>query len=380
MLPRIKQLLRFSIVCCTVVVVLFYLMACLVPFLNAEKYWFEALLGLIFPLLFILLAAITVYWVLHKSKWAFVCIISMLLGWQQLAVLAGLRFYKKFDVVKTPETLRILSWNLSSWGETNRANKRRSNFRNEMIEEIKKTKADVLCFQEYIFYKDSRYWDSIMPALKESGYQYSYFAKTNFEERLYKSTVLTSVAIISKFPITDTARFYYEEDEVAEPLMFADIKINNNTIRVFTTHLQSVRFGSHDYETLHQLKEPDKSSILQTRAIVYKLKYAYKKRGKEADLINKKIKESPYPVIICGDFNDVPNSYTYFTIKENLQDAFLKKGSGFGRTFRYISPTLRIDYILADKKFKVNQFNILELTYSDHYPVIADFELDNLSE
>ncbi|MEZ5028200.1 MAG: endonuclease/exonuclease/phosphatase family protein [Ferruginibacter sp.] len=85
-----------------------------------------------------------------------------------------------------------------------------------------------------------------------------------------------------------------------------------------------------------------------------------------------KIKQSPYPVIVCGDMNDVPNSYTYFTVKDDLQDAFLKKSGGLGRTFRYISPTLRIDYILADKKFEVENFSKIKVPYSDHYPILAD--------
>ena len=96
----------------------------------------------------------------------------------------------------------------------------------------------------------------------------------------------------------------------------------------------------------------------------------------QSQLAGSKIAESPYPAIVCGDFNDVPNSATYFNIKGNLQDGFLKKGSGTGRTtrasFGLISPTLRIDYILASRDFKVKQFEISHVTYSDHFPLIAD--------
>ena len=114
------------------------------------------------------------------------------------------------------------------------------------------------------------------------------------------------------------------------------------------------------------------ASIVQSRAVLYKLKQAYKKRSQQAEILAGKIKQSPYPVIVCGDMNDVPNSYTYFTVKGDLQDAFLKKGGGLGRTFRYISPTLRIDYILADKKLEVTNFCKIKVPYSDHYPIIAD--------
>ena len=89
-------------------------------------------------------------------------------------------------------------------------------------------------------------------------------------------------------------------------------------------------------------------------------------------MARKEIKASPYPAVVCGDFDDIPNSYAYFTVKGDLQDAFLKRGSGFGATFRRISPTLRIDYIMADRRFSVKQYTRIKVPYSDHYPIIAD--------
>ena len=92
--------------------------------------------------------------------------------------------------------------------------------------------------------------------------------------------------------------------------------------------------------------------------------------------MGEKVAESPYPAIICGDFNDIPNSSTYFNVKGNLQDPFLKKGFWTGRTtrtsFGIISPTLRIDYILASRSFTAKQFQIIHVPYSDHYPVETD--------
>jgi endonuclease/exonuclease/phosphatase family metal-dependent hydrolase len=315
----------------------------------------------------------SIYWLIQKSKWFFVCIATLLLGWQQISVMVSFSSNKKLNLAKTPETLRVLTWNLSSWGESNKAFKK--NNMNVMIPLIKNINADVLCFQEYLYFKNSTYRDSIIPALKEKGYLYSYFAQTNYTARMYKTAVLTAVVIISKYPIIDTAQFEYNKGDFAEPTIYADIKINEKTVRIFTTHLQSVQFEYNDYDALSKLKEPYKASVQQSRATAGKLKYAYKRRALQADILHKKITESPYPVIVCGDFNDVPNSYTYFTIKGNLQDAFLKKGSGFGRTFRFISPTLRIDYILADKKFEVKQYKKFEANYSDHYPVMADIKL-----
>ena len=157
-----------------------------------------------------------------------------------------------------------------------------------------------------------------------------------------------------------------------EHLLYIDIKTDNKIFRIFATHLQSVHFEKSDYQSLRRIKHAQERNLSDSRTIVSKLKKGYESRYDQAELVSQKIKESPYPSIICGDFNDVPNSSTYFKIKGNLQDAFLKKGAWLGRTFRFISPTLRIDYILTDKKFTVTQYQRIKVPYSDHYPVEAD--------
>ena len=375
MTQKVKTLIRVSLIGGNITIVLFYLLACLVPFLKAGCFWFISMLGLIFPVLFFLIAGLCIYWLIRKPKWAFVYAVALLLSWQQIWVIFGFSNNKGFTVTKKQETLRVLTWNLSSWGKTNKSNGEKTDYRNEMIAVIKKTDADVLCFQEFLFSRETNYRDSVIPELKECGYQYNYFVRFKYSKRLYKTAHITGVVILSKYAITDTAQFNYSDDGNTEPLIYADIQIKNKKLRVFTAHLQSVRFEGNDYEALHKLKEADEINIDQSKSIVRKLKNAYKKRALQAEILHNKIKESPYPVIVCGDFNDVPNSYTYFTIKQNLQDAFLKKGFGFGRTFRFISPTLRIDYILADKKFTVDQYNRITVPYSDHYPIVADIDV-----
>ncbi len=370
--PVIKKVFRISFILFYAVLLLLYLLACLVPFLPAGKYWIIAILGLVFPLLFFTLLLFFIYWLIKKSKWALLYAVVMLAGIQQVTVFFSFRPVSKFNASVAPGNIRVMTWNLSSWGESNRKAKSNPNYQAEMVDIIKKSNADVLCFQEYLYYKDSKYYDSVIPALKDYGYRYSFFAKSNYSKRIYKTTFLTQSVILSKYPIKDSAYFFYNEHEFAEPLIYTDIMVNEKTIRVFSTHLESVKFENYDYEALHKLKKPMDASIVQSRAVLYKLKQAYKKRAQQAEMLAGKIKQSPYPVIVCGDMNDVPNSYTYFTVKGDLQDAFLKKSGGLGRTFRYISPTLRIDYILADKRFEVENFSKIKVPYSDHYPILAD--------
>ena len=153
------------------------------------------------------------------------------------------------------------------------------------------------------------------------------------------------------------------------------MNINGQTIRVFTTHLQSVLFRSKDYRDLESIKSVNDSMVPASKSIARKLKRAFSIRGGQADVVRTRLDESPYPAIVCGDFNDVPDSYTYFRIRGDRQDAFIQKGFGIGRTFVHISRTLRIDYIMADKAFTISQFGKFPLPYSDHYPLVADLRL-----
>ncbi|CAN5828208.1 endonuclease/exonuclease/phosphatase family protein [soil metagenome] len=350
-------------------VVIVYLLTCLVPFLPTGKYWMIAILGLIFPILFFIVLAFMTGWIVARSRWFMLSLFALILSWKQLSVVFGFST-KSFSIEKPADTLRVLTWNLSSWGETTKARSFDQDTHKDMVSFIMSQRADVLCFQEF--------YDLIRPTIqypvikdfKKMGYNYSYYVRTFHGDTTYNM----GVAILSKYPMVDTVKYFYGEADYAEHLIYADIQFHNQVIRVFTTHLQSVRFENAQYASIRKIKSRD-AGLSGSKTIIGKLKLAYHYRGAEADLVRQKIDASPYPVIVCGDFNDVPNSYTYFKIKGDLQDAFLAKGSRLGRTFRYLSPTLRIDYILADKTFGVKQFNRTILPYSDHYPIVADFDV-----
>lgn len=112
------------------------------------------------------------------------------------------------------------------------------------------------------------------------------------------------------------------------------------------------------------------------------MRVAFKKRGIQTDIIRKQLDESTYPEIFCGDLNDVPGSYAYFSVKNKKRDAFIAKGFGFGQTYYSFSsnfmrqlPTIRIDYIFTDPRFTVQQCTRIPVILSDHIPVIADVRL-----
>ncbi len=348
-----------------------YILVCLVPFTNTGINWIFALSGLAFPFLFFSLLFFIILWIVLKSKWLWVTVIVLLLGFQQIIAVFSFHLGREFSFKKKPNTLRILHWNVESWGQDyNKIENGEPSFKPYMMDVIKDEDADILCFEEYSDLEDLRDSNSNVSQIMKMGYPY--YLSDPTEATFPNQT--RGVAIFSKYPVIDSGSFSYGRHTQAEHLIYIDINKGKDTFRIFTTHLQSVHFEHSDFQTLSRLKRARDPGYQDSRDIISKLKRAYRYRYLQAQLVKQKIAESPYPVILTGDFNDVPNSNTYFTIKGDLQDAFLKKGSWIGHTYRYISPTLRIDYIFADKKFKVNQFQVIHVPYSDHYPIEADLQ------
>jgi endonuclease/exonuclease/phosphatase family metal-dependent hydrolase len=136
-----------------------------------------------------------------------------------------------------------------------------------------------------------------------------------------------------------------------------------------------VQFRKDDFQNVEEIKSRDDSLIENSRNIFAKLKRGIVFRARQANIVRDLLGNAPYPYVFTGDFNDVPNSYAYFTIRNGMQDAFLEKGFGIGRTYSALAPTLRIDYILATQDFNVQQFNRHVKEYSDHYLLVADLQL-----
>ncbi len=347
-------------------VVVLYLLVSLVPFLDPSTFWYIGMLGLGFPFLFILLILFIIIWVLMKSKWLLLPLISIFFGWQQLLVAFAFHFKNNSDSVynyKTEGSLRVLSWNVSKWDEGNKAMRGGVSFRDLMFDYIELQNADVLCFQEFFESKDLKKFEANIPRLKSLGFKYSFFYPTSF---LNNNNFQFGLSIFSKYPITRSDSLNNSAGIHSEGICYSDIQFNGKMIRIFNMHPESPGFNKNDFS--------DKGRIKVNNSVLSKIKYGYQLRGVQTIVAQRVISESPYPSIICIDLGDTPNSYAYFKLKGNFQDAFLKKGDGMGRTYRFISPSLRIDYIFLDRKLKVENFYIGSVNYSDHFPIIADIK------
>jgi endonuclease/exonuclease/phosphatase family metal-dependent hydrolase len=366
----VRTLTRRILIIVNIVIVALFVLACLNAYLHPAEWWFFSLLGLFFPFLLALVFLFMLLWVVMRSRWALLSLVALILGFTNIQVLFGFHFSDRFKTQKENGAIRILTWNIEWFG----AHQKDKENRKKMLEFIRDQDADILCFQEFLEPGRNKTLSNEL-AIKKMQYPYSYrvidYGRKNGPYEV-------GVAIFSRFPITDTMRIRYpgpESKRASESLIGVDLDVAGKPVRLFTTHLQSVLFRGNDYRNLEIIKSADDSLIMASKSIIRKLKQGYTLRGYQADLVRQQLDGSPHPEIICGDFNDVPNSYTYFQIKGNRKDAFIRSSSGLGRTFAHVSPTLRIDYIMTDKVFEILQCKRFRLEYSDHYPVVADIKL-----
>jgi len=372
MLRKVSK--KFFIVT-NIAVAVAFLLVCCTSFLSPGRYWYIAVLGIGFPFIVLTLVLFLFFWLFFKSRWAILPLLTLLVGWTQVHALFGLHLFSSFKMKKPEDALRIMQWNVSRLDQMN-LKRPGGTFRQPIFDYIKKMDPDVLCMEEFLESNNPRAFSENIPYVTNAlQYPYHFFAR---DHRRQNGVYEHGVIIFSRYPILDTLRIRYsgpDSSKTGESLIHVDIEVKGQRIRVFATHLQSLRFDESDYSAMKTIAKVEDGVMDKSKGILKKFKLAYFLRSGQAELVRREKDASPYPTVLCGDFNDVPNSFTYSRIKGDDNDAFLASGFGIGRTYASLSPTLRIDYILTGKKLKVIQFKKAVLRYSDHYPLVADIKL-----
>ena len=371
MASRFRLFTKRFFIYSNIALVVCFLLSCLAPYLDPQKWWFISLFGLAYPVLLLLVVFSAAGWlILARPRYALISGAAFLLGLKSLLMSFAFHSPAAFRYKKEPGQLRVMTWNVARFIELRKNHNKGSETRLKMLDLIRQQDADVLCLQEFHTSLNPDYYDNITPIREELGFPYFYFMYDTDGDKMFYSSI-----IFSRYPIVDSGVIRFPRPSLPEVLLHADIKVGADTVRIYTTHLQSLQFRKRDYERINEIKNVEDSLLANSRNIVSKLKRGFANRSIQANLISEVVGDSPHPVIFAADLNDVPNSYTYYKVKGGMQDAFLKKGFGIGRTYSGISPTLRIDYIFAGKEFRVRQFNRLVKNLSDHYPLVADLEL-----
>jgi len=340
--------------------------------LNPAYFWPVGLLTLTAFYFMLLLLGFVFFWLVIKPRLAFISIIALLLAYKPVSNIIAMRLPGPFAQAKPQNAIRVLTWNVAQFNVME--DKKNPGVKKDMVDQVNYYQPDIACFQEMVAedsaVKDHGHMDEFLEKLKFSNYFYSYNVKEDFWGYAH-----FGIIIFSKYPIINKQTISWYPNDYNSIFQFVDIVKGDDTIRVFNIHLQTLRFSKANLKYIDQPTVEDQTAIRESKNIIGKFKKGFLKRQLQAERIRVEIEKSPYPVIVSGDFNDVPNSYAYYTIGKGMKNAFVEKGSGLGRTFSGISPVLRIDNIFVDEEMEVLQFNLIKKKLSDHFPIIADVQL-----
>lgn len=321
-----------------IVLVLLTLAGYLLPSMAPKLFPFLSVLTLILPTLLILNLFFVGYWAVQLKRQAFLSIVVFLIGFTFFT-----KFYKfsskNEEVIDSDFTVlsyNVRLFNLFDWipGE---------NVADNIKKFIEERNPDIICFQEYSKSADYELDD----------YKFRHII-------MHGNKIKTGQAIFSKYRIID-------EGEIALPssdnnVVYADIVKGEDTIRVYSIHLQSVNISP-------DINEIDES---KSKMIFNRLSEAFKAQQIQSELIQAHMQDFKGHKIICGDMNNTAFSYVYKNIIGDMNDAFVEAGKGFGQTYNYRYYPARIDYILVDDVFEVKEFTTFkDFKNSDHFPIMA---------
>ncbi|MEY3397986.1 MAG: hypothetical protein RL220_580 [Bacteroidota bacterium] len=327
--------------------------------------WYFALAGLGYPLIVLCNLFFIVYWLFVRRKFMWISIIGLLIGMNHLSAMLQWNFR---DYPEEGEnTLKVMSYNVRLLGLYS---DKGTGTRDSIFALIRQESPDVVCFQEF-YHGDQK------PKFSTRDYIVKNLPLRHYHERYTHSTSgreFFGVAMFSRYPIIRKGYIPFEGD-VNNFCIYADIVKEGDTIRVFDGHLASIRFQKEDYAFFDQVEE-SQTVEKDMKRVFGRLRKGYLRRMEQAEKVAAEVSKSPYPVILCGDFNDTPFSYCYNVMTSDLDDAFCEKGSGVGNTYNGSLPGfLRIDYILKSESIRTLDFKTFPHAYSDHHPVMAEFAL-----
>jgi len=303
-------------------------------YISPNSIPFIAVLSLFQPVLIVLNVIFIIFWILKFNRFFLISTLGLLLGFQYVSA-----FYSfKEKVVMLENDVKIMSYNvrmfnLYKWIVEDNVDQKIFDF-------INKKDPDILCIQEN-------------HSSKRIGFKFPYkFIKvSNIGNH-------TGLAIYSKFKIINSGSLNFLKS--TNNAIFVDILKNNDTVRIYNIHLESLKINPKEEKITQENSEKLK----------IRLEKAFKIQANQSTLILEHQNKINHKSIICGDFNNTAFSWVYKNLKEGKNDAFEKAGKGFGETYVFPFP-FRIDFILTDKKMEVNNFKTYDVKYSDHYPIMA---------
>jgi endonuclease/exonuclease/phosphatase family metal-dependent hydrolase len=319
-------------------------------YIPPDKFWVSAFFSLAFPFFVAANILFIGFWALFKPKFLFFSLVAILAGW------GFVNRYVQFIGKNTEkEGIKVVSYNVQNFPGKKEADQKAS--ANNILEFLDGKNADIICLQEIVLRRKNIFnITSVVNRLNSINHYH------------YASNGATfGLATFTSYPIIKMGEIRYQKSP--NMAIFTDVLIGADTVRIFNVHLQSYQIDPRKYNIIDSPGIDEKKDIKEIREIGGKLKRAFETRAGQVREIRQVIDETPYPVIICGDFNDTPVSYTYQKLRGDFKDAFVISGKGFGQTYIGKLPSYRIDNIFHSNAFESYNFKSDNFRASDHLPV-----------
>lgn len=341
----------------TAVVAALMLTTYFVPYINPSRVWFFPVLGLAAPAVYIATLVLALYWVIRwRLLRAGLMLAVVLAGMFDVSLFWRPEFRRVYgEPAYDRNALKIMTYNVRSlYGEKGQSSA------DDVTDFIVRTDPDIVCLQEFNARLAER---SELAALLDEKYESVAVGRTQAPDSLYGAQLM----IFSKFRAVRSGAVLSPREAV-----WVDLKIDDDTVRVFNNHLRStaINAADDDFITNHRYLS-DTARQVKIRSIVQRFRDNSVVRAGQVDSIARVIGATPYRKIVCGDFNDTPMSYVYRTMARGLNDAFRVCGAGYSHTFRGFFNTLRIDYVLSSEGFETLSYEVPPVEYSDHHPVVV---------
>lgn len=333
--------------------VLVTLLCYLSPYVPPARFSWLGILGTGYPILVLGHLLFLLFWIWQRKSYWWYSTLSLLTGVMYLGHIFGLEGAPKIPA----DNIRIATYNVGSFYNLNTGKRPDTAGFNHLI---RTTAADVLCLQE-VALKTSILDRHLKKYRSLAAYPYRHWQKG------------TSAVIFSKYPIVNQGQL--KLDTYVNGCIFVDINVHGRKIRVYTIHLQSNKITVATNDLASEGDFSEKETWSKAKHIVDRVRNVAGVRTKQAAIIKTHQQQSPYPAVICGDFNETPLSYTYRKLAAGMQDAFYTSGNGLGFTYSGKYPFLTLDYILADPAFNISYAEVVKRPFSDHYVVVADMKL-----
>ncbi|QMU27060.1 endonuclease/exonuclease/phosphatase family protein [Adhaeribacter radiodurans] len=309
-------------------------------------------------------------WGWQRSRLVIMPVLVIVFAWNYYQRGLTLNFNEKPSEAKAANlpktaTLDVLSYNVRIFNTYAHLQDKQATNSRDMIKWVAENSADVYCLQEFYNEPQSSVYNSVQKIVKKYGKYY--FISNTLINRVNGQF---GMAIISKYPILNKGTIKFEK-LTQNHAMFADLKIKNDTVRVYNFHLQSMSIEEQDIINTYREQNLFGKDL---RKVLRRLKNGFIKRSYQVNTLYDHLKDSPYSVIVCGDLNDVPYSYTYQKLNRQLLNAHTAAGWGVGSTYNGILPLLRIDNQFFSPALKVSNFKVHhDITFSDHFPLTATY-------